>query len=445
MEGEAMDTNLVLIVGTNPLPNYVVGSFFKEAKPYENLILVYSEETDFQEGTSEYAEIIKKMLNMEYEHVKFIPIRDVGNPPEILEQIKKGFENISGKIHLNYTGGTKTLVVNCYKFLSEKYKKDFSSSYLDARRFKIVYEDGKEEPNEGDLRDVFKKIGFTISDLLCLHLYELKKEVIKRENCPFESVLNAMKRNIDKLNEYIEWMEKIRVIYKNKYIKSSSNILERTSTFLKNINILRHLNLGYEEGNTDYIEEIEANTPEFIWDILNSFPEDKRLNDGKKLWIPDKEISNNNLKKHLKDTFSFLDGKWLEWFVYDQLYEDLKKEGFNEGEHFGMALNPIRNSNRFDLDIFILNGYELIGISITTSNKKREAKLKGFEVFHRVKQIGGDESRAFLVTCLDKDKAFDLEKDLVVSTGTTAKQILVFSIDDIPQIGNRIIKEVLNG
>jgi len=440
-----MDTNLVLIVGTNPLPNYVVGSFFKEAKPYENLILVYSEETDFQEGTSEYAEIIKKMLNMEYEHVKFIPIRDVGNPPEILEQIKKGFENISGKIHLNYTGGTKTLVVNCYKFLSEKYKKDFSSSYLDARRFKIVYEDGKEEPNEGDLRDVFKKIGFTISDLLCLHLYELKKEVIKRENCPFESVLNAMKRNIDKLNEYIEWMEKIRVIYKNKYIKSSSNILERTSTFLKNINILRHLNLGYEEGNTDYIEEIEANTPEFIWDILNSFPEDKRLNDGKKLWIPDKEISNNNLKKHLKDTFSFLDGKWLEWFVYDQLYEDLKKEGFNEGEHFGMALNPIRNSNRFDLDIFILNGYELIGISITTSNKKREAKLKGFEVFHRVKQIGGDESRAFLVTCLDKDKAFDLEKDLVVSTGTTAKQILVFSIDDIPQIGNRIIKEVLNG
>jgi len=445
-----MDTNLVLIVGTNPLPNYVVGSFFKEAKPYENLILVYSEETDFQEGTSEYAEIIKKMLNMEYEHVKFIPIRDVGNPPEILEQIKKGFENISGKIHLNYTGGTKTLVVNCYKFLSEKYKKNFSSSYLDARRFKIVYEDGKEEPNEGDLRDVFKKIGFTISDLLRLHLYELKEEVIKRENCPFESVLYAMKRNIDKLNEYIEWMKKIRVIYKNEYIKSSSSILNKTSTFLKNINILRHLNYGRKKENEDekivnYIEQIEDNTPEFIWKILDSFPEENRLNDGKRLWIPKPEVINKNFEKRIKDTFKFLDGKWLEWFVYDQLYEGLKKEGFKEGEHFGMALNPVRNSNSFDLDIFMLNGYELIGISITTSNKKGDAKLKGFEVFHRVKQIGGDESRAFLVTCMGKNKANELEKDLLVSTGTTAKKILVFSIDDIPQIGTRIIKEVLNG
>ncbi|MGC8651581.1 MAG: DUF1887 domain-containing protein, partial [Minisyncoccia bacterium] len=76
------------------------------------------------------------------------------------------------------------------------------------------------------------------------------------------------------------------------------------------------------------------------------------------------------------------------------------KEGKStEGEHLGISLKAQkRNSPNFELDIFLINGYQLIGISLTTSTRQGECKLKGFEVIHRVKQIGGDESKAILIT-----------------------------------------------
>ncbi|SHF27274.1 hypothetical protein SAMN02745195_02252 [Thermoanaerobacter uzonensis DSM 18761] len=95
------------------------------------------------------------------------------------------------------------------------------------------------------------------------------------------------------------------------------------------------------------------------------------------------------------------------------------------------------------------HGYQLIGISLTTSTRQGECKLKGFEVIHRVRQIGGDESKAILITGLKKEYKEDsnrgtkkLQEDLSFVTGTAEDKIVVFGVDDWADIGDKICEEV---
>ncbi len=56
-------SNLVLLVGTNPLPNYVVAKYFcSNNKNLRRIWLLYSEKTAFEEGTKQYAEDIEAVL-----------------------------------------------------------------------------------------------------------------------------------------------------------------------------------------------------------------------------------------------------------------------------------------------------------------------------------------------------------------------------------------------
>ena len=101
------------------------------------------------------------------------------------------------------------------------------------------------------------------------------------------------------------------------------------------------------------------------------------------------------------------------------------------------------DSQRFELDIFIIVGYQLTGISITTETKANMSKLKGFEVIHRVMQIGGDESKAILVTGIkDYNQIKELLGTLAYETGKPEKNIAVFGIDSWKSIGDEIIEEV---
>ncbi len=85
------------------------------------------------------------------------------------------------------------------------------------------------------------------------------------------------------------------------------------------------------------------NIPEVSKNILDAFPEDKKIhiidNEGQyKLWIPDENITNNTFKERVKDTWEYLDGKWLEHYTYSKLKNYLESKGLKETQDFGWSL-----------------------------------------------------------------------------------------------------------
>lgn len=428
---------LVLLVGTNPLPNYVVGSYLKEK--YNKSVLIYSEKNDKinQSSTAEYAKKLKKYLNLKNDNCSLLPLSNISDSKIIKEELSRYFPSDSfDEVHLNYTGGTKTMVVHIYNFLKEKFKEKFKSSYLDARSHKLIYDDRDETIS---LKDTVK---IDINTLLSIHLYEniqfktcdtysYKQKFLDSFDKISQKIENAIKDG--KSKEFIDWLkDPLRKIF-----KGEDKLLEKTAKFKE------HIEKQLEEKDSSPIVKFNEKTPQFIWDILNAFPEDKKINDGQKLWIPDDNVSNNELSNRMKYTVEFLDGKWLEWYVYSQIKIELLNRALKEVEHFGISLKAQKKvSPDFELDVYIINGYQLTGISITTSDRQGDCKLKGFEVIHRVRQIGGDESRAILITGMDKPKTEDLQKDLAFVTGTAEDKIVVFGIDDWADIDNKICEEV---
>ncbi len=165
---------LVLLAGTNPLPNYITALYCKDE--YDILCLIYSEENReiAQKSTFEYAENIKRQLEQRgiKKEVFCIPLNDVSSAREIerdLSKYKDKFKDAS--IHLNYTGGTKVMAVHVHKFFSNHFNENSVFSYLDPRALRICFDDGENKKVEG--------IHLTIDEILNLHGYERRKEEVK--------------------------------------------------------------------------------------------------------------------------------------------------------------------------------------------------------------------------------------------------------------------------
>jgi len=433
------EINLILIIGTNPLPNYVVLKYFLDTKRINKIYLIHSEYNNNQVGTFNYAERIKKLVNEQIPNL--IPLSDISSVNKINQDLKKKLKknlkyeskelNISNNeiIHLNYTGGTKLMAIHIYNFINneiskERYHKQYS--YLDARNFRIFYDDGSCEPTgKKDLREYVK---LNISTMLKLHLYE---EYNCEESLSFKYVLEKIKNLIinDKINDLFKFVKDIKPLYEE----------FKKNKFLEKVN---------DPCFQEHINAFNAISDEIL-EILNAFPPDKRLNkDGKKqIWIPDERITKNFFKNRVKYSLKYLDGVWLEDYVYNELklkLNDYSEEQGNIGHSLRARkkdeLDP-NNYVEFELDIFLINGYQLIGISITTENKKGLCKLKGFEIIHRVRQIGGDEAIAVLITALDDDKKLELKEDLFYSTGSSYDKILVYGINDWKDIGKKIVED----
>ncbi|MBO8159003.1 DUF1887 family CARF protein [Thermosyntropha sp.] len=442
---------LVLTVGTNPLPSYVVGKYLNN---YDKLVLIHSEKKDYQKGTYDYAQKIKSGLEKYSEKTDyfFIKLENVSDPKEIRRDLKNGInaclcfkdQNEIEEIHLNYTGGTKTMAVHIYNFFKENYNDKLKASYLDARNYKLVFEDGTVEPSgKKDLRDYVK---ISIDELLQLHLYKKCEEnsLDIKQKYKFKNEFGA--DNFEKISHQIEYIvknEKSKDFTKwlsdvfRKVFKNGNDILRSKRKFIEHI-----------EKISEKVARFDNETPDFVKDLLKAFPEKNRIIDEKQgLWRPGDDINNHQLEKRIKPVVEFLNGRWLEWYIYSQTESELLSmpNELQEGEQFGLSLEARKasreNTTEFELDMFVLYGYQLIGISVTTAEKRGTCKLKGFEVIHRVKQIGGDESKAILVTGLGSGTK-SLEDDLAYETGSAEGKIKVFGIEDWKDIGKKIVQEV---
>ncbi len=325
-------TDLILLIGTNPLPNFVVADYFlTQHAELRTIWLVHSRGNDFQAGTSAQADQLEEVLGYRYDnarHLTFerVPLQNVSDASGIHDDLQQYmYEKLSTRqgVHLNYTGGTKSMSTHVYLWLKHTLQlEDGACSYLDGRNFRIV-----KDYHGTEVSDLREKIRITSQELIQLH--------------------------------------------------------------------------GFKRCNRE---------------TLVDFAEACRIFQERML---------------VNDSFKNLDGHVLESYIAGKLTQHLKDTG-----NIGQILQnwkiqkPDWGKNHFELDVILLNGYQLIGISCTTKHDNAPCKNKGFEIIHRTKQIGGDEAKAILVTGMKSDKANALQKELFYDTGASKENILVLGVHD---------------
>lgn len=421
--------DLVLLIGTNPLPNFVVAEYFlKKNKNIEKIRLVHSEKDEnyFQAGTLELAKNLEKIIKARWEGkheslqfpLKKIPLSDVSSASKITANIGNMITELkkNKSFHFNYTGGTKSMSTHSYKDLNMVEDVEKSFSYLDGRNFRLILD----YPDEVIADDLRKEVNISFKELIKLHGFERRNE---DGTNPFADTLKIFINLIEnkKLDEFYEENGG----YDRKLFENDKGKLAETEGQLK--------------SNKEKIDKFKPN--KVFQDIIDSMPEEYRLFDdnGVYRW----GLSNSKFEKTYYKTLKYIDGGWLEDYIAKILEDEFcNNTGITFNTNWEIKKPDWSDKAYFELDVIMVNGYQLTGMSCTTAEKKYLCKSKGFEILHRTKQIGGDEAKAVLITFMDNDTRKAVQEELLHDTGVTQGNICVLGINDLKK--DKLIKKIKN-
>jgi hypothetical protein len=337
---EFQSEHLFLLVGTNPLPDYVAAKLLQKSNG--TIYFVHTDET------IEIARRLAQLLGLNNEKTNYISV-DESNSDDVFYKIDNVCKKIGKEyVGLNYTGGTKTMVVHAYRAI-EANCQETVFSYLHARSLRMIVEQRDQPSLEFPVSlSVLPKI----QDLLALHGYSLKHDPITQ---PFKP---DVCRELVKIGcrEWREWCDK--------YLRNSKGLREEKE--LKTIRLPAAL---------------PSDRMDPIWQGCQT------LGDLAALW----GLKINKLAE-------WLDGRWLEHYTLWALQQIASE---CQIQQCGMSFEPIERD--FEFDVTAMRGYQLFALSCTTGSKKSDLKSKLFEAYVRAKQMGGEEARIGLVCCAPKD------------------------------------------
>lgn len=468
--------HLILLIGTNPLPNLVVADYFLQTTPsIKTIWLLCSEKVKgHQAGTIAQAKNLEKVLKSKWKNrhpnlsfpCRKKSIHDVSDAQSIrntmgqdmLDDLKD-----SDGFHLNYTGGTKSMCIHTYWLLNAIDTVQSSCSYLDARNFRLIGEDAQTVVLSGDLR---KDVRLSFEDLIDLHGFERTN---KDDGTIFSHAVDAFEELILE-NQLPLFYDAIGGYDRSLFTKEDGNLAggvnhlkKKLALFMLTGNELEALkkeglptaigtglksliNKGFSRED-DFCNALETrigkkavgaygsrilgyakNTDPFtpndaFKSVVKEMPEEFRIfdKDGRFDW----EMTN----RHFKNALKFLDGFWLEDYVAECIRSDIGEDRIDIRQNW--EIRKREWTTTFELDIPLINGYQLTGISCTTDQGKDLCKNKGFEIMHRTRQIGGDETKAILITRLPEKKLKNVQMELIHDTGGSKNNILVLGADDL--------------
>lgn len=387
-----MVKHLFLLVGKNPLPNYVAAKLLIEQG--STVHFVYSTETEIFKKNLDSK--LRSQLGTSFFSSNDIHLTDPSDALDIKNAVKPAFDNIGqySEIDLNYTGGTKAMSVHVYRAIEEfgKAKNCISRfSYLDPRKLKLCYDNqsaglttapiGLNQPSS----DGFKKTKLKLREIIELHSLIFQRRGDNFEKFPFDKV-----RFPDLLAVLSE-------------LRSDENKWQIYQTF-RNESYKR---LEFPNQNT------EITIPNELDDLIEPINKIGRQFCGKDL-IENGILKFGNLtnQSHRKSLGKFLLSTWLESFVLQKIIEvaDENIEDFGTSLFIAKPNNPIQTF--MEIDVFAVRGYQLFAISCSVAKDKDERKDKLFEIAHRAKQLGGDEARIGLVCFAEGEQLISLKNQL---------------------------------
>gem|GEM_PF-216058 len=423
--------HLFLLIGENPLPNYVAARLLlnKGGTPY----LVYSK------GTKDPAERLQTILSNEpigLKTAQLVPLNDYESDAyHIKEAIRPKLEAIKvGKIGLNYTGGTKAMAVHAYRAVFSKERPDTVFSYLDPRKLEMCIdrEDGdrirlkvKPECLEVKLAKVFQIHGW---------MWQEKSEPIYQPELPDAARAFAeFHTNEQLIKLWRTWC--------NQVLRESARKPKDKNKWLSESKLLELPDLRLEITRDNKTVELQK------YQAINQALA--------QLGVAAKKLSLQTVKdqglKSLESTCKWLDGEWLEHYVLQQVQNIPKELSIDDSATSFWIRNPIYPKNtKFQFDVAFMRGYQLFAISCTTIERKFDCKSKLFEAYIRARQLGGDEARVALVCCTSEKDVNALETEIVnvlnpsPEGGKIDYKLAVFGRDDLLDLSDKIAEWICN-
>jgi hypothetical protein len=408
---------LLLLVGTNPLPNYVVAKYLYtrgpvELKP-EKVLLIHTT------ATKEIAVRLQFALENEL-GVKFEPLHCFDDPFNPVLQT-----NLTGKlrrfnsIHLNYTGGTKALGVQVHQLVKGLEKPGFKYSYLDASDHLLRFDDGRflPETKTGGRGDMRLKVEISLETIRGLH--NLKNGEPEKGKAEYPALGRWLFDNLILNPAKGEMLE----VYK-KWI---------TQSWLQ----------PFKDGKNQAKEADLLNHP---WPGASGFEEFGELVKANANWTPNSSGNfdwNDLTKDNKKRLVKYLDGAWLERPLYELLTSNtVKYSPPLTASFFDVNLMHNDAGKNMQLDTVLLRGYELANISMTTSTGEPLIKSKAFEAYYRAQQLGGEQAMAVMISLAGSDGVKNVTADLETDFGTDAQ--LRLKILGLPHL-RKLAQGVLTG
>ncbi len=420
--------HLFLLVGSNPLPNYIAARLL--TKNNATIHLLYSEDTQTQNlpSTRDEAGYLAGVLQtdsaLQSRGVQVAPSRGIhdSNGQAIENQLGticndaglKSGTNTS--IGLNYTGATKPMSVHTYRTLAARFGKRCRFSYLDPRRMAFWY-DNSSDPYCISHTDVT----LSLQTLAAMHGYTLEKE--PRQTPELPSLLQALQEVHQTSEGLKEWRNWLR-----------SDLSEfPTHDALKPIS---DVFLDMCGGDPDPHQLAQK--------LFDKF--DKQEN---RIETQENLIKTKDKPLTLESYRFWFPGKWLEDVVLEAIIANQHEFAI---KHFGASIEPKPNPQRqqqirekakrkeheqipnFDLDVAAMLGYQLFAVSCIVSERANgETKKHLFEAYMRARQLGGDEARIALVCYVDDGQKMELES-VIQRNWHVQENIKVFGRSDIPDL-----------
>jgi hypothetical protein len=401
---EKKSTHLFLLVGNNPLPNFVAASMLSQNQGHIHLI--------YTESTLQYALNLKNLfvdkLNCIPANINLIrlisPTDQFGIHQCLQDYISHEVSLSTGSIGLNYTGGMKPMSVHVYEYLKDwcrQNHRDFIHSYLDPIHYSLRFS------HSLNYSINYSECNISMSDLVALHaktITSIKSGPLFTGFCKELASYAADPANMKMLREWCDqYVRPINSKDLNAYLEGyhSEGEYEHSTEFPNLITLVDQMkrwvssgSIGLESGNplSDASDKGVAKEIAAIGQVGLALLDTKE--------IPDDEAHHWQSKSLADSIIKFLDGLWLENYVFSCLQEitpdcsihEIKKSMYIKNAY------PESTSTGFEFDVAAIQGYRLYAFSCSTSMNRSLVKGKLFEAFTRAMQMGGDESRVALVS-----------------------------------------------
>ena len=397
--------HIFLLIGENTLPNYVAARLL--VAQGANIYLLHSEET------ITYASFLKQALE-KLPNTGNVTLREVsaddGNDvfatvEKIFAEYKIPFDN---SVHLNYTGGTKSMSVHVHRAFCALRQKAVRS-YLSATSLKLFIDETPQPEYPG------ARIKVTFDEMASLHGYVIDSRDSEKFPPTNKKIAHAVAQIHCSAEGFFAWRKWI-----NTFGQANSPILPDV-----NDPLLGQFRIAVNDacnGNA---------TAESFARIFNA-------------------VSLRSLSK-------WLIGGWLENLVFFSLQKSAKTLNYIE---FGTGIHPkptrqVTEKRIFDLDAAAIVGYQLFSFSCILSeemadaiigyemdakkalrNLRNAAKGHLFEALVRSQQLGGEEARTALVGIFSDPLA--LQKDVERDWSIRKNRIRVFGQADLLKLDDLI-------
>lgn len=394
-----------MLVGENPLPNYVAArTLLKEGG---TVYLVHS--TD----TTSRADCLKS--NLQSIKIEKIPLGNKETNSQyirnkIQEKVEEILQKSDGKqtFGLNYTGGTKAMSVHSYRALFDVDKVDNPVfSYLDARNLQMLIDRENDAP-------IFEKIKLKVKLKELFNLHDLPWKKHKQPNR--QPILPDVAEEF--LNVFLSpTSKKTDSIAKQWWIWCTNELYPSTKN---------KYGFWFDEAELSQVAEISLEgVPEKIKQILYA---SNFVNYNDKL---DLKLSKDNGFNEISDFCAWLSGIWLEHYILHQVQKISQNFASIHESAMSFHIDDPNNRDdrydRFEFDVAFMHNYQLFALSCTTAGEKSICKQKLFEAHLRARQLGGDEARVALV-CFHKNSD-RVKRDLEATVKD--KKIAVFGCKEL--------------